>query len=222
MKDAAEGESTACLAAWTEEDRARALHPADHAAINATSAARALVVELFHPAAPARDLYSSCARLGRLMAERGASPSLASGTIDSAARALTSSGIRAEASRINAARASLLEGYVAVVREGEQAKACSAWDYPNCVVRIDDDAVAIACGLPTVDAEALGAWAGRLAGQLVKAKVRRAVLSGHDSARAEVASALELVGIAISRPSPTETAVLPPGKASWLRLPWRK
>jgi hypothetical protein len=222
MKRDALGESTAALAAWADSDRGRALHSADHAVVDATSAARALVLELFHPAAPARDLYTACARLGRLMAERGASPSLASGTIDSAVSAVASSGIRPDASRINAARASLLEGYAAVVRESEQADACAAWEYPNCVVRIDDDAVAIACGLPTTDAEALGAWAGRLAGQLVRAKVRRAVLSGHDTARAEVASALELVGIAISGPKRPDDAVLPPAKGSWLRLPWRK
>lgn len=225
--------TSAVVAAWAELDAARALHPADRSAIRSTEAARSLVVELFgaagaarDAAAPAegRDLFSACARLGGLLAEAGASPSLAGGTIDNAARALAGAGAPVDATRLAAARASLVEGYVAAVRDGERAAALAAWAYPACVVPLVDGAVAIACGLPTDDGEALGAWAAQIAGRLVKAKVRRAVLSGPPRARAEVASAVELVGIEVVPDASGEHAGGKPATPakSWLRLPWRK
>jgi hypothetical protein len=196
---------------WTKLDAARALHPADHLAIRTTEPARSLVAELLVAGAE-RDLWNACARLGRMMADEGASPTLAAGTIDNAATALGVS----DTARIAPARASLLEGYVASVREAERGVAASAWDYPNCVVNIEDDVVAIACGRPTDDRDALTAWAERVASKLSKAKVKRAILEGSEAARAELASALELVGIALvpglgHGPAP---------KKSW--LPWKR
>ncbi len=207
------------IAAWAEHDSTRAIHAVDHEVIRATEAARWLVIDHFGPAAPARDLFNACARLGGLMADAGASPSLASGTIDSAVRALDEAGAPLDASRVAAARASLLEGYVAAVRESERTAGRRSWDWPTCAVPIGEDLVAIACGHPADDRDALAAWAARVAGKLVKAKVRRVILSGLEAARGEVASALDLVGIAVV------TDALPAeGREakSWLRLPWRK
>ncbi len=194
------------LDAWAKLDAARALHPADHLALRSTEPARSLVAELLLAGAE-RDLWNACARLGGMMADEGASPSLAAGTIDNAALAL---GIT-DSSRVAPARASLLEGYVASVRELERGNAAAAWDYPNCVVKIDNDVVAIACGRPTEDRDGLTAWAERIASKLSKAKVKRAVLEGSEEARAELASALELVGIALG-PAPASK--------SW--LPWKR
>ncbi|MBX3209898.1 MAG: hypothetical protein KF764_33015 [Labilithrix sp.] len=234
--------TTSVVAAWAEYDAARALHPSDRSAIGATEAARSLVVDLFAADAarrespgrrgstgggarhePPRDLYNACARLGALLAEAGASPSLAGATIDNAARALTEAGAPFDAAGVSAARASLVEGYVAAVRDAERGATLASWEYPACAVPLGDDAVAIACGYPADDGEALGAWAARIAGRLVKAKVRRVVLSGAEAARAEVASAVTLVGIEVT---PDACGEDPAAKAAtakgWLRLPWRK
>jgi hypothetical protein len=193
------------LSTWAELDLERALHPADQLVIRSTEPARALVFELL-PAGHDRDLWNACARLGRLMAEEGASPSLAASTIDHAAKVC---GLT-DGDRISPARASLLEGYVAAVRETERGTQLATWDYPNCVVSVEDGVVAIACGRPDDDAEALTRWAERIASKLTKAKIKRAILEGNESAKAELASALELVGIALG----------PASKKSW--LPWRK
>jgi hypothetical protein len=88
------------------------------------------------------------------------------------------------------------------------------------VVPLGEDAIAIACGHPTADPEALAEWANGVAARASKANVRRAVLSGEARARAAVANALEFVGIAVDgvadRPSSS------PRKTPWLRLPWKK
>lgn len=217
--------TTPVVAAWSEHDEARALHAVDRSAIGATETARSLVLELFGAGAPARDLFNACARLGALLAEAGASPSLAAGTIDNAARALSDRGAPVDTARLAAARASLVEGYVAAVRAAEHAAGLAAWEYPACAVPLGDDSIAIACGHPTDDGEALRAWAARVAGRLMKAKVRRAVLSGSNVATAEIASALELVGIEIAGGAARDGRDAPPAPAttkSWLRLPWRK
>lgn len=217
------------LTAWAEADSARALHPADHDVVRSTEAARSLVLDLFDASAPARDLFNACARLGRLMAEAGGSPSLVAGAIDSAVQALSDAGLPCDERRIGPARASLLEGYVAVVRERERATALASWEYPSCVVPIDDDAVAVACGYPTDDAEPLTEWASRIAGKLVKAKTRRVRLSGSPEAVAEVESAVTLVGITVvprdrDTTDPRKAPTVPPAASgrSWFRLPWRK
>lgn len=139
-----------------------------------------------------------------MLAAEGASPSLAASTIDHAAEAF---GVT-DAARIGHARASLLEGYVGGAREAERETAIAQWDYPNCVVQLEEGVVAVACGRPSD--ELLAEWAARIASKLSKAKVKRAVLSGNDAAKSELASALELIGIALG-PAPAK---------SW--LPWRR
>src|SRR6185295_7078982 len=131
------------LAGWREHDVTRALHAHDRDAIRATEASRALVLELLvSETRDPRDLYSACARLGRLLADAGASPSLASLTIDGALGALADAKIAHDATRSAAARASVVEGYLAAVRESERAAARRAWEYPACAVRLDADTAA--------------------------------------------------------------------------------
>jgi len=209
------------LAAWAEHDATRALHAVDRDVIRATGAARSLVLDHFVPAAPARDLFNACARLGGLLAEAGASPSLAAGTIDSAVRALGDVGAPLDTSRIPAARASLFEGYVALVRETERTAGLAAWEWPACAVPVGEDLVAIACGFPADDGDALAGWAARVVGRLVKAKIRRVILSGAEPAKMEIASAAELVGIEVVTQLATGSRSASDTKG-WLRLPWRK
>ncbi len=216
------------LAAWAEHDAMRALHAVDRQVIGTTEACRSLVLEHFDPAAPARDLFNACATLGRLMAEGGASPSLASGTIDGAVRALDACAAPFDPARVGAARSSLFEGYVAAVRDAERTASLAAWDWPACAVPLGEGILAVACGFPSDDADALTAWAARIAGRLVKAKVRRVILSGNEAARAELGSAVELVGIAILTEAelPLSSRAAAQGQVQeskgWLRLPWRK
>jgi hypothetical protein len=196
-------------------DEAGALHPLDRDVVRATAAPRSLVLELFAAASP-RDLFNACARLGDLMAGAGASPSLAAGAIDGAARALSEAGIAVAKDRIGPARAACLEGYTARLRETERALVLASWRFPAPVVPLGGGEVAIACGHPDGDREALAAWAGEIAAQLAKVGIRTAVLDGGAHARAEVASALELVGIAVRPPDQPR----PPRSKSW--LPWRR
>jgi hypothetical protein len=202
------------LAAWREHDIARAIHPADRAAIGATDSARTLVLELFSRSeGHARDLYNAGARLGRLLADAGASPSLAATTIDGAISALEATGVAIDDTLVAPLRASVAEGYLAGVVESERFAARRAWEYPACAVRLDRETAAIAASFPDADAEALGDWAARTALAASKDGVKTAVLSGPEAPRAELASAFSTIGIDV------RTDLAP---KSWLRLPWRK
>lgn len=200
------------LSAWREHDVKGAIHPVDRDAIRATEAARALVLELF--AGPPRDLYNACARLGRLLADAGASPSLVACTIDGAANALDDLGLAHDPSRLAPARASVAEGYVAAVREAERTDARRAWDYATCVVPVDAETVAIAAGYPADDGEALAEWTAMVAAKAARSGARVAIVAGPDATKRELADALRLVGI--------ETKGGGAPARRWLRLPWRK
>ena len=208
------------LVAWAAEDSARSLHPADREAVRTTEAARALVLHLF-TGAHARDLFSACARLGALLAEAGASPTLAAGGIDGAVHALELTGTPFDPSRVAPARASLVEGFVSAVRDLERRGGLRSWEYPACAVALEDSAAAVACGHPSDDDEACAAWAERVATGLLEDGVREGVLAGPDKARAEVASAVELVGIRVRGAGATSHAGRAPTR-SWLRWPFRR
>ncbi len=198
------------LVRWAEIDARNALTAADRAILATTEPLRSLVLELLD-VPDARDLWTACARLGALMAEGAASPSLASSVVDSAVVALGENGIAVAEARVAPARASLLEGYVRAIRDAEQASGLVHWEYPACAVVLGETRVAIACGFPDHDPEARQAWAARIAKHLVKAKVTDAVLSGNDAARLEVEGALALVGIKLASSDA-------PKRSRW--LPW--
>lgn len=183
------------LATWREHDAAHALHDPDRDAIRGTEAARSLVLELLARPGPGRDLYNACARLGRLLADAGASPSLAVATLDGAARALAEVGLASDGERLAPARASVAEGYFAVTIEGERVAARLAWEYPACAVRVAKDTVAIAAGFPADDREALADWSARVALSVSREGFKRAVLAGPATTREELGQALSLVGV---------------------------
>ncbi len=191
-------EAERALAAWCEHDAAHALHAHDRAALRATDAPRALVLEHLVRPGPARDLYNACARLGRLLADAGASPSLAVSTLDGAVRALEDAAIDWDLGRLAPARASLAEGYLAAVVEGERLAARRAWEYPACAVQVGKDVVAIVAGFPADDGEALADWAARVALALSREGRRSAILAGEGPAVAELTAALSLVGISLA------------------------
>lgn len=186
------------LGAWREHDAAHALHGPDREAIRACDAPRALVLELLARPGPVRDLYNACARLGRVLADAGASPSLAVATIDGAVRALSEVGIAVDAARLSPARASVTEGYFAVILENERAAARRTWEYPACAVRVAKDTVAIVAGYPADDGEALADWSARVAIAVSRDGYRQAIVGGPATARAELGQALSLVGVELA------------------------
>src|SRR5260221_14173045 len=72
------------VASWGTRDHARALLPVDHEIVDLARSGRALVAELALGRSSDRDLFHACAALGRLVAERGGSPTLAVSMIDGA------------------------------------------------------------------------------------------------------------------------------------------
>jgi hypothetical protein len=58
--------------------------------------------------------------------------------------------------------------------------------------------VAIACGYPAEDREALADWAARVAVAVSREGYRSAVLDGEGAAKAEVTAALSLVGVTLA------------------------
>lgn len=199
---------------WSERDARRAIHVRDRAAIEATEAARALVLDrLTGPPLDTHDLFSACARLGRLLAEAGASPSLAVTSLDGAAEALSSEGLAYDEVALSPARAALAEGYFAALVEAERAAAARAWEYPACATRVDDQTVAITAGVPLDDPDGLAEWAARVAARVARAGVRRAIVSGPELARTELEDALALVGVELLTELPARRG---------FRLPWRR
>lgn len=184
--------------AWCARDRALAFLEADRVVIEATREPRALILERIRGGAPDADLFHACAVLGRLIAAHGGSPSLASGTIESAREILP----ELEGGAARGARAALAEGFVAARAEAAFAEARERWEYPACVVPLEDATVAIAAGYPEEDEDALAAWAARVASEVARAGYRRAILAGSEKARALVADALELAGVKVRTTSP--------------------
>ncbi len=193
------------LAAWAERDAHAAITEEDTRAIASTEGARALVVERLLDAA-GRDALSACSVLGRLMAQAGASPSLAARTLDGLAATSP-----CDDAWLGTARASLAEGYAAASREAAAAKRADTWRYPRCVVRLDSDTVAVGAGFPDDDPDTLAEWANEVARGLVKAGVRRAIIDGDLAPRAALEEALELAGISVARGDRPR---------SW--LPWKR
>jgi hypothetical protein len=185
----------AAVAAWCAKDRARGVLPADREIVDASTALRVLVVDLVLAGGPEDELYDACAVLGRLIAQRGGSPTLASATLDHACEVLDAR----TASWLVPARAALAEGFAAALIEDVKHEAMRAWDYPACVVPLGEAAIAVAAGHPSDDEEVLAAWAARIAKSAAAKGIRRAVVSGGEHARAAVSDALALVGIEIRK-----------------------
>jgi hypothetical protein len=204
------------VAAWNARDHLRALVPLDHAVIDATDGARAFVVEQILAEGHA-DLYDAWLILGRLLAVRGGSPTLAAGTLDGALAALPpAERDGAEGTWAASARAALAEGFDAGRMEAARGEALATWDFPRCAVRVDDATTAFAAAPPDDDADAVSAWAARTALAAQRARVRRAIIDGPDAPRRALADALSLAGIELVVRGDGARAP----RASW--LPWRR
>lgn len=182
------------VAAWCKADHARAVLRADHEIVDAAVGLRALVVERAASSGPKDELFDACAMLGRIIADGGGSPTLASATIDGALEAL---GAANDAPWAAPARAAVAEGFARALCEGARREAMQSWEYPACVVPLGGAALAIAAGHPSDDDEAVAAWAARVANAAARAGARRAVVAGGEKACAAIVDACSLVGIEV-------------------------
>jgi hypothetical protein len=182
----------AFLAEWAARDRDHAVLPADREIIEGTASVRTLIVELAC-SGQHEELYDASAVLGRLIAQRGGSPTLASLTLDHASQAL---GAR-DVTWVVPARAALAEGFASSVAEHARLEAIASWEFPGCAVRLGEGAIAISAGYPADDDERLASWAARVANAAARGGVRRAVVSGGELALAALVEALEIVGVEV-------------------------
>jgi hypothetical protein len=183
----------AVVAEWCARDRARCVLAADREIVDASTGVRALVVDLAATAGAEDELYDACAVMGRLIAQRGGSPTLASATLDHACEAMSAP----SATWLVTARAALAEGFAAALIESVRAEDMRSWEFPACAVPLGEAAIAITAGHPSDDDEVLAAWAGRVAKGAATKGIRRAVVAGNDRAHAAVVDALALVGIEV-------------------------
>ncbi|MGH7282677.1 MAG: hypothetical protein ACRELY_14210 [Polyangiaceae bacterium] len=196
--------------AWCACDADRGFLPTDREVVEATRSIRALVVE--ETDRGGRDLLNACARLGRMIAERGGSPSLMAATADGLARALGTASTFDE----HAVRVALAEGFAAARLEIARAESLAAWDPPHCIVRVDADTIAVAAGFPDDDHDALEAWSAKIAQAALSCGARTAFVAGRAAAVRAATDALTLVGVTIAAGPGKRGSE----KTSW--LPWRK
>ena len=206
--------------AWCAHDRKRALIPVDHEIIEATRTQRALVCEEATARGKERDFLSACDRLGRMIGERGGSPTLIASTADGLVEAL-----RGAPSEIDIAhaRVALAEGFAAALLDIARADALAKWDPPSCIVCIDGTTVAIAAGFPDDDHDLLMAWSARVTQWVLADKKRNAIVSGRPAAVHALVDALTLVGVTLVSPqiAPNEArSDAAEKRGSW--LPWRR
>jgi hypothetical protein len=188
----------ALVRAWCDRDLAFAFLPQDKSAIDVTRGARALVVESALGPSPRTELFPACAVLGRLLADAGASASLASGVIETLREAVP--GLGADAAR--GAQAALAEGFAAVRAERARDDAARRWDFPRCAVPLENATIAIAAGYPDDDEDALAAWSSRVASAVARSGYRRAIVAGAEKPRLVLVDALELAGVKVRTTAP--------------------
>jgi hypothetical protein len=179
------------LRAWGEAERRAALIPADQAAVDATGAVRATILDFALRGGQDEELYDACAVYGRLLAEGGGSPSLAATSIDRACNVLG----QPSPSWATPARAAMAEGFGRAREEVARNATYASWDFPAPAVRLDGSTIAIAASHPSDDDETLAAWAGNAARAAAFDGVRRVVVSGRERPRAALAEALAIAGI---------------------------
>ncbi len=152
-----------------------------------------------------RRFYDACASLGRDIAQRGGSPTLASATVDHAGDAL---GVE-RAAWLAPGRAALAEAFTRELLERANQDALSGWQFPRCAVAMPGGVLAVAAGFPSDDPELLREWAAGIAKAAALQGIRQAFVSGPAPSRAAVEEAFDVVGIQVSRDRPMKGDGLP-------------
>ncbi len=201
------------IAAWCALDRDEALGERDAQAITASLPLRAVILARIEAGDLHPDLVHACLGMGRLFASFGASPALATGTLDHLRRTL---GADADAPWMAPARGALAEGFLIANLERARDEALAAWDVPACAVRLDARTVAVACGRND-EGDGLLAWADRSASALARAGYRTAFLGGQERAVEALRRSLDLAGIEVQPASRDEGEKRRPFGLAWLR-----
>jgi hypothetical protein len=194
-------DSEALVALWCDLDQRGAPVEADREVVEASRPLRATIAGFALAGGSDEEIYDACAALGRLIAQREGSPTLASATIDNAGEAL---GVR-PAAWLAPGRAAVAEAFTRVVLERAQQEALRAWEFPRCAVLLPGGVIVIAAGFPSDDPELLADWAARIAKAAALKGVRQAFVSGPDAARAAVEDSLDVVGIEVARQAGSRT-----------------
>lgn len=195
----------ATLEAWTEELARAAISEADRRAVLASETARALVLEQLEEhrgetaerAFTDHDALHGWALLGRVLADAGATPTLAAQVVDALVAAMPDGTARL-AAWAAPSRSALVEAFVAAQRELAEGRAVEAWRFPRCVVRLDEATAAVAASFPDDDPDAVARWADEVAAGLAKMGIRRVHADGSARARAALASALSFAGVSLT------------------------
>ena len=185
--------------------RAVILNDDDARAIAATAALRERLEAAAGSVGLDDDAHNLAAALGRVLAQAGASPTLA-GTI---LEPLVLGSVAA------VLRGALLEAYITAREERRAQDATLSWEMPGCAVALGGGRIAV-CANPPHEDDAASAWADRTAASLVKRRVKEVVLSGEGSPRARLEESLLLVGIRFV----SEAKEPPDGPGLRFRLPW--
>ncbi len=178
------------LDAWSDTLASAAISDADRRAVVESESARSLVLD--RAFGDDHDALHGWAMLGRVLADSGASPTLAAHTVD----ALSVDG---GGDWRTQARAVLLEAYVAAQRELAELRIAEAWRFPRCVVRLDDRRAAVAAYFPEDEPDAVAKWADEVAAGLAKMGIRSVHVEGTPRARAALADALASFDIDLTR-----------------------
>src|SRR5438094_8961587 len=112
--------------AWTEALLRAAISESDRRAARASETARAFVLDRL--ATEDHDALHGWSSLGRVLAAEGASPSLAASAVDALVEARKDA--RPPPWAV-AARATLVEAYVAAERERSEERIAEAWAFPR-------------------------------------------------------------------------------------------
>jgi hypothetical protein len=122
------------MQAWTDDLGNGSISEADRHAILVSESARSFVLDGLESAD--HDSLHAWAVLGRVLADAGASPTLAAHTVDTLRAVALRRG--ADAKWCAGARAALIEAYVAAQRERAELRMAESWRFPRCVVRLDE------------------------------------------------------------------------------------
>ncbi len=186
--------SEALVAAWCDLDRAAAVLEADREIVDGSLSVRGVIAGFALAGGSDEEIYDACASLGRLIAQRGGSPTLAAVTIDHAGDALGG----CPTGWLAPGRAAVVEGFTRALVERVEEDTLRSWDYPRCAVSLPGNVIAIAAGLPSEDPETLAEWAAQIAKAAALQGVRQAFVEGPHAARAAVEDALDVVGIQLA------------------------
>jgi hypothetical protein len=187
------------LDAWSAALARSAISEVDRRAVVASENARSLALERLHPKSETdHDALHAWASLARVLADASASPSLVAGVVDALVPLVRDTrGV----TWAELARATLVEAFVAAIRESCDQRVADAWRFPRCVVRLDATSAAVAAHFPDDDSDAVARWADEVAAGLAKMGVRRVHAEGTARARAALKDALAIAGIdLVARP----------------------